>query len=210
MKKQIIIGTGILFLLMSSLLSAQSNIGFMGIGAQLGYVSVSNDIGGAIDFGANAALGTIIPKLKLGAKVRYWKKGVEESGSDSYYGYTVSWESKATYSEINIAALATYTFDKPGSKMVPYVGGGLGLAMSKFKYEYSSSTSGSMIKASGVNETNGSLDDLDSSDTGLALHLVGGVLYPASPTIDAFAEVGYTTDGYDHFGVYVGGIYKLK
>ena len=208
MKKQIIIGIGIVFLLMSSFLSAQSNIGFMGIGAQLGYVSIESDIGGAIDFGANAALGTIIPKLNLGAKIRYWKKGTEESHTESYYGMTYTSTAKTSNSEINIAATATYSLGKPGSKTNPYVGGGLGLAMSKWKVE-SSSSSSPLVKASSVNVANGSLS-MSDSETNLALHLLAGIIYPASPSIDAFAEVGYTTGGFDHFGIYVGGIYKLK
>jgi len=176
-------------LVMSVTAFAQANIGFNGIGVKVGYVMPEDPIESTFGFGLNADLGTITPKIKLGAFLDYWSKSY-----DYNYGYGV--ESEATFSVLAIGALARYDFTTSGN-IKPYVAGGLGLDFGTFKWEWE-------------NPLTGDKEDESESDSEFAIHLIGGAEMPLSPTMTGFAEVKYVISDPEYFGIFVGVMYKLK
>ena len=160
----------------------------MGVGGRLGFVMPEGDIDNTLGFGLNADLGTLMPELTLNAYLDFWTKGYDVG---AYYEW--SWTS------IGIAAIVKYQFAMEGN-MKPYAGGGLGFNISTWSSDYSGPT------------YPGWTGDLDTSDSefDVALHFLGGASMPLSPNLDGFAELRYTIDGADYFGIYVGVSYKLK
>jgi hypothetical protein len=181
--------SAILLLCVSMAFAGGSNIGLMGIGPEVGFVSIESSIGSTIGFGAAADLGWLTPQIALGAEVLYWGKT---------YGETSYWE--LTYSQIYVTALARYFFDKKkGASFSPYAGGGLGLVIGKVKSEYK-----------GEYDYYGT-GSYDNSSTGIGIVLLGGAKMALSPKMDGFGEVRYGTgEGADYFGIFGGVIFKLK
>ena len=181
MKKQILILGVVLAVVFTAAAFAKSDIGLKGVGGKFGYVK-PEDIDGTFGFGAVADLGKLTPQINLEGELLYWGK------SDKHEGFEVS------YSQIYISALAKYFFpQKKGAKWLPYAGGGLGFVIGKAKVK---------------SEFLGS-DNSDSS-TDLGIHLLGGMKTVLSPTMDGFAEVRYSIDGADFFGIFIGAIFKMK
>jgi len=176
----------IVFLATGSL-TAQSDIGLKGVGAHVGFVMPDDPMDNALGFGAQAALGTIIPDLHLSAFLDYWANSYDTGfGTDA----------EVTFSLLSIGALAKYHFAMDG-QFTPYAGGGLGLSIGTSKIDYSSEFFGDMSES--------------ESDTELGIHLVGGAITPLSDTLDGFAELRYTLgDDVDYLGIWVGVNYKLS
>ncbi len=180
----VILGTFVVFLLLVS--SVFGQIGFNGIGATVGYIFPEDPIESTIAFGARADLGTIFsPNMTLMAEFLYWSKGYDESELGVDYGW--SW------SQIHITALTKYSFAQPGADLIPYAGGGLGLVMAKSEWD------------TNIPGLSG-----DASETDLAIHLLGGIGYLLSPQMTGYAELRYTLDGADFFGIFVGVMYNLS
>jgi len=91
----------------------QSDIGFKGIGAKIGYMK-PEDIDGTFTVGAVVDLGTFIPELGWDASVQYWSSGNDEFESD--------W----SLADIAIKSTVRYFFPTAGN-VAPYAGGGLGI-----------------------------------------------------------------------------------
>ncbi|MBN2321834.1 MAG: porin family protein [Acidobacteria bacterium] len=166
--------------------SAKSNIGLMGVGAKVGYLSIDDIDESAIGFGGVVDLGQLMPRLNLEGEVLYWGKS-----------YDYGWGGDAKFSEIIISALGKYCFPMKGSKMLPYAGGGLGLVLSKFSWDAPAGYSGYV-------------DDSSESETDIGFHLLGGTYYDLSPQMKGFAEFRYTSNGADFWGIFAGFIYNLK
>ena len=169
---------------------AQSNIGFNGVGARVGYVMPEGDIENTFGLGLNADLGTITPTISLEAFLDFWGK--------KYDSGTAGWE--FSYTVTTIGAVGKYYFETSGD-FEPYVGAGLGFEIASAKittpaYSYPGYT------VPGTETTD--------SNTELAIILQGGATKQLSEKMDGFAEVKYVISDIDYFGIYVGVMYKLK
>ena len=186
-KKMLAVGTVVLVLLMSSAVFGQTNIGFMGVGATVGYANP--DFGeSTIAFGARADLGTIFnPNVGFIAELLYWSKGYDVS----YYEWS--------YSSIYINALGKYSFGDPEASFVPYAAAGLGVCFGKSKSEWK----GEALPFGYEYET------VSVSNTDIAIHVVRGVDYRFPPSLKAFAEFRYTLGGWDFWGVFGGVMFEL-
>ncbi len=162
---------------------AQTDIGFKGIGARLGYVMPEDPIDNTIGFGVQADLGTIIPEIHVGALIEYWKK--------SYDVGSASW----SWSEFVIAPTAKYYFPVQ-SEFKPYGGGGIGLSIGKWSEKYDYAYLGQQ--------------EYSASDTKLGIFFMGGAEYEFNPNVTGFAELKYHMDGADYFGIFVGATYYFS
>ena len=175
----------VVVLLFGSLAFAQTDIGFKGVGAKLGFVSIESGIGSTVAFGALADLGTITHDIHLGAFFDFWSKSYS---AGTGYGYNADW----TYSEFTFGGLAKYYFKLENSSFKPYAGAGLDLAIGKVKWN--------------AGTVHG---DFSSSKTDLGFDIFGGADYPFSPNVTGFAQVGYHIDGANYFGIFAGVVYSL-
>ncbi len=202
MKRQIVLlGIILIVLIAGSYAFGKSDIKLNAVFGKVGYVMPGSDIDATFGFGGGVNLGTITPKIGLEAELWYWKKGYEEK--TDYYKVTSS------ASELNIAAIARYKLGKPGAKIQPEVGGGVGLAMSKVSSEMESDYP--FMKTASPMAPMAIDGDGDSvSDTGLAIHLSGLIRTALSPQIEGIAELRYTLNGFDHLGIWVGISYLLN
>ncbi len=190
-KKLLVIG--IFCLLLAGLSTAQTNIGFNGIGPMIGYVSPEN-IDGTIAFGARADLGSI-SKFGFMADVLFWSKGQKETSV--YYSYEYS------YSSFYVTALGKYSFGDPNAQLRPYTAAGLGFCFSKVSADEHYMVVKSLPSAT-------SPMSLSDSNTDLCIHLIGGVDYQLSPQLTGFAEFRYMLGGWDTWGIFAGAIYNLS
>ncbi|MCI0556095.1 MAG: outer membrane beta-barrel protein [Anaerolineae bacterium] len=92
-----------------------AQLGLYSIGAGVGYVSVANDIGGGIGFGAGANLGEIAPGFSLRPEIGYWSVSNDQFGVD------------VTTSDFIINGNVIYSFMNGMEKSPFYAGAGLGL-----------------------------------------------------------------------------------
>lgn len=166
--------------------SAQADIGFKGVGGQLGLISISEgDAGSTIGFGAFAELGTIMPNLALQAGVDFWSKSWDTGNSDVEY----SWR------DIAIGAAVRYEFPINNPKLVPYAMGGLALHF--FNAE--------------VTSTNNFFGDFssDASSTDLGVDLGGGARYKMNDQFTLIGQILYRLADADVFAIMVGGSFAL-
>jgi len=200
-KKMLAMGTVILVLLMTSAVFGQTNIGFNGVGATVGFVSPEGGIGSTIAFGVRADLGTVInPNVGFMAEILYWSKGYDESFLGGSWGWS--------YSSMYISALGKYSFGDPDASFVPYAAGGPGIVFGKVKSEWKGETF--PYKAIPGAESVTSVESSSISNTDIVIHIIGGVDYRFSPSMKGFAEVRYTLGGWDFWGVFGGVMYNLK
>ena len=160
---------------------AESGIGLNAIGARLGFVLPEDPIDSTIGLGLNAALGDIMPNLQLHGYLDYWSKS-----------YDITANVGASFSVFGIGAIVKYLFEVEGD-IQPYAGGGLGLNIGSWKQD----------------AVSGFTSETSNSTTDLGIHLLGGASMPLNEQIDGFAELKYTIDGIDNFGIWVGIYYKL-
>ena len=140
--------------------------------------------------GIQADLGTVAKDVHLSALLDFWKKSYDEEVVVP--GFTAA-SGEASFTEIVIGATAKYFF-QTASQIEPYAGAGLGFTIGRSKWEATYQG----VKHEGSH-----------SDTDLGFHLLGGVEYPLSPTVNGIAEAKYHLDGADYFGIYVGVMYLL-
>lgn len=169
----------ILVLGISSLSYGQTNIGFKGVGAKLGFVGPEGGVDNTIAFGGIVDLGNITEMIKFGAFVEYWSKSV----------------GAADFSALAIAATGTYNFPMEGSKLSPYVSAGLGFTRAKVGVE---------INLGPFGGGSGSV-----STTDFAFNVAGGVELPLSPKMTGRAEFKYNIGGIDYWGIFAGVLFAL-
>ncbi len=138
-------------------------------------------------------------KIAVGLDLALLSQTVKNESTGSY---TIS--SKATQTTISVLPTATYFF-KSDSKLIPYLGAGVGYASSKTKYTYSG--------------YEGNESQEDTTD-GFAWKAKGGVMYLITPSIGldlgvSFSQVSGNTDYpnyvYNEWGMIEQvGTYKVK
>src|SRR4249920_1194900 len=134
-------------------------LGIKGIGARLGYVDPENASGAAM-LGLHMDAGTIVRGVHLQPYMGYWSTGVNVSGVS------------ADMSDLEFGTNVDVDFPLQGSRMTPYLGGGLGL-------HFLSADSNVPNAAS-------------QSDTKFGLNILGGIRNQMMPNVSLFGEVGYS------------------
>ena len=138
---------------------AQSDVGLgvKGIGARLGYVD-PEDASGTAAFGVHVDAGTIVRNVHVTPYFEYWSAGASVGTSS------------VDFSDLTIATDVNLDFPMHGSRMTPYLGGGLGLHFLSFD-----STPGPS----------------PGNETKFGFNIQGGVRNQVMPNISIFGEARY-------------------
>ena len=130
-------------------------LGFKGLGARIGMVD-PEDASSTIDLGIHIDAGEFARNLHLQPIAEYWSVGVDVGTAD------------IDISDFSLGMDLLLDFPLQDSRVVPYVGGGLGMHWLKFD--------------DGV---------VDESRTKLGLNLEGGVRTDVMPNLSLFGELRY-------------------
>lgn len=179
MKKMLVVSLMISFILSFATVGSAMDIGFKGIGGKVGLVIPDYLGDNTFGLGVIAAMGTIIPELRAEASVDYWGKSWDA-------GY---WE--WGWSIITISGTAKYDFPI-GKSFIPFVGGGLGLAINK----WSSDWKGGQETFFGVGYLDSQIDTSDT-DIDIVFHGVGGIDIPVGTNMILTLEAKYSLGGTD-------------
>jgi opacity protein-like surface antigen len=139
--------------------SGATGLGIRGIGVRLGLTD-PEDASGAFMYGVHLDAGTIVPNVHLIPSLEFWSVGTDVG--------TYS----ADYSDMAIKLDANVDFPLQDQRLVPYLGGGLGLHRLKF-------------------ESNAPMT-VDATSTKIGFSILGGMKNEFTPNLSLFGEVGYT------------------
>jgi hypothetical protein len=168
--------------------AAQSDLGLKGAGLQVGFVN-PEDMDATVGFGAFVDLGTVAPRVMLGAHVDYW------SASEGQFGI------EASVRDIAVGARAKYLFDVPSTRIHPFAGGGIGLHFVDAEVTIpDQDIMGVILPGSSVSD----------SSTKLGLDLGGGFYAPINPRMSFVTElwVGVVSD-VNQLSFKIGMLYNL-
>ncbi len=161
-------------------ISFGQKLGLYAIGAGAGYVSVSNDIGSGFVIGAGANLGEIAKNLSLRPEIAFWSVSKSVGGVDL----------KTTDFIIN--ANVIYGFPSEGSKLLPYIGGGLGFNALSQELTFLGAK-------------------ISNSFSRIGINLLAGVSYAVSNKVWLHAEPRYVlASDVNHFAIFGGVAFGLK
>jgi opacity protein-like surface antigen len=135
-----------------------TGLGIRGVGVRLGLAD-PEDASSAFMYGLHLDAGQIVPNLHLTPSLEYWSVGTDVGLYNT------------DYSDLAIKVDANLDFPLQDQRLVPYLGGGLGIHRLKFSTD----------APGGV----------DQSDTKLGFTLQGGLRNDFAPNLSLFGEVGY-------------------
>jgi hypothetical protein len=167
---------------------AQSDLGFKGIGGELGFVN-PEDIDATLGLGVFADFGEIVPNLMLEGYIDYWSKSQEEFGVE------------ASVRDIALGAKVKYVFDIAHSNIRPFAGGGLGIHFIRGEVTIADqSIEGFYFPGMSVGDTS----------TELGLDFGGGMSIPINVKTEFLTELwfGIVSD-VNQMSFKVGAVYKL-
>lgn len=150
--------------------TAQSDLGFKAIGAQVGMVS-PEDLDATFGFGVFADHGTITPDIRLESHIEYW------GWSEDFNGGSTS------VRDISVGARGKYMFETTSPSIRPFVGAGLGIHFLRAEVDIPEQDLGGgfIIPAMSASD----------SETRLGLDLGGGMEMPVNPNANFIAEAWY-------------------
>ncbi|HQU74102.1 MAG TPA: outer membrane beta-barrel protein [Calditrichia bacterium] len=166
-------------------LAAQADLGFKGVGAKVGFVSVQNDIGSSLGFGVMADWGTILPRLNLFSSLDYWSHS-ESAGNNA----------EGSWRDITVAATAHYYFPLSSSKVMPYAAGGLAIHFYKASVDI-------------PNQAGFNFGSASASTTAFGIDLGGGVQMNLSPTLDLVADGRFRVGEANFLAITAGALYRF-
>lgn len=187
MKSLKVVVLSLMVLAIFSSASAQTEIGFKGIGPRLGFVLPEDPIESTFGFGAQVDIGKIGP-MRLFAIAEFWSKSY-----DAWSGYEVNAE--WSWSQFVIGPMAKYYFNASGS-IKPYTGGGVALSIGKWSWEHTDPVVGYLEQS--------------DSDTDIGFFFAAGFDFQLSPDMVGFVEGKYHMDGADYLAIFAGFTYMLK
>jgi opacity protein-like surface antigen len=167
---------------------AESDIGFHGVGARLGFVDPEG-LDMTVSFGGFVNLGTVAQRVRIEPYLDYW------SQSEGSFG------TEASLRDFAFGARGLYNFPVSNPDLRPYAGAGLGLHFLKSKVSVPDMDLGGGVIIPGYT--------LEDSNTELGLDLGGGIATAVSPSTDLLAEAWYTVSDVELFAIRVGVEYKL-
>jgi opacity protein-like surface antigen len=143
----------------SSQSSQNVGLGIRGVGASVGFVDPEGG-SSTVSLGLHLDAGTLAPNLHLKPYFQYWSVGASSGG------YNID------NSDVAFAADLNYDFPIQGSRVTPYLGGGLGLHFLSSDASVPGGTS--------------------TNNTKLGIDLQGGIRSIVMPNFSLFAETKYT------------------
>lgn len=146
-----IFGACVMLLSVSTIASAESDIGFKAIGPRLGFVDPGSNLDGTIEFGAAMEFGEFVRQLHWNGSVSFWSTSREYHYFNDNYDWTLR--------DIILRSGVDYHFLE--GDWEPYAGGGLGLHF--YSWDYSNAPNYS-----------------NSNDNKIGLYIDGGVEHPLS------------------------------
>jgi len=138
---------------------SDAGLGIKGIGARIGYVDAEGG-SGTLALGVHVDAGTIVPNVHVTPYFEYWSVGADVNG------YFVDRSDLTTALDVNA------DFPMSGSRITPYLGGGLGAHF-----------------LDGIPASGGSSNT--TSDTQFGFNIEGGVRNQVMPNISLFGELRY-------------------
>jgi opacity protein-like surface antigen len=185
MKRSIFLAALILGAIWAPSAMAESDLGFKGIGAAVGYVG-PEDIDGTFSIGAFMDHGNITDRISLESRVDYW------SQSESAFG------SEASVRDIAVGARGKYNFVVSNPKIQPFLGAGMGVHFVKAEVS---------MPDFGIPGMPTSVED---SMTKFGLDLGGGISTPVAPRADLMGELWYgIVSDVNQFNLRFGMCYQL-
>lgn len=136
----------------------EPGLGFQGLGARLGFVDPEG-ASSTLELGVHVDAGQIVKGVRLQPVVEYWSLGQSIGPYDS------------DFSDLSFGADVNVDFPLQDSRIVPYVGGGLGLHF----LSYDSTVPGVP----------------DNSKNKLGLNIQGGIRNDIMPNLSLFGEARY-------------------
>lgn len=124
----IFIGACILLSTCCTIASAESSLGFRGIGVRIGYVAPEGDLDGNVEFGVAFEFGEFVRHLYWDGSVSFWSTGRD------YQYYTGSQYDKYNWSLRDLVLRSGVDYHFFEGPWAPYVGGGLGLHFYSWDY----------------------------------------------------------------------------
>jgi len=171
--------------------TAQTNLGFMGVGVRLGYVS-PEDVDGTFGLGVFADLGTFAPRVMFEGYADYWS-----SSEDIPTG------GEASARDIVLGARAKYAFPVNHPKIQPYIGGGLGIHFVSTEVSTPAIDMGGGVIIPAMT--------LDDSTAKLGLDFGGGMNFNVNETTAIQGELWYgIVSDVNQFSAKVGVLYRLS
>jgi len=131
-------------------------LGIRGIGARIGFVD-AEDASSTVAWGVHLDAGTFVQNVHVVPYFEYWSAGASVNGFD------------VSTHDLTIASDVNFDFPMQGSRITPYLGGGLGVHF---------------LSA----EANGTTQD----KTHFGLNIQGGLRNQIMPNISIFGEAKYT------------------
>jgi len=131
-------------------------LGIRGLGARIGFVDAEN-ASSTVAWGVHLDAGTFVQNVHVVPYFEYWSAGANVNGVE------------ASNSDLTIASDVNFDFPMQGSRITPYLGGGLGVHFLS-------------ADANGVNE----------DKTHFGLNIQGGARNQIMPNISIFGEAKYT------------------
>jgi opacity protein-like surface antigen len=174
--------------LMSTGVSAETDIGFKGAGLELGIVN-PEDVDATWGIGVFADLGTFMPQLGFSAYADYWGKNQDEFGTEF------------DFRDIAIGARTKWYFPIKNPKIQPYAGAGLGIHFLKAKVTIpDQNIGGTLVPGSTATAT----------DEKIGLDIGGGMTAKLNDRADFVGEMwlGLVSD-INQMSMKVGILYKL-
>lgn len=136
-----------------------TGLGIQGLGVRLGLTD-PEDASSAFMYGLHLDAGTVVPNLHVVPSLEYWSVGTDVGVYSS------------DYSDLAVKLGLGLDFPLQDQRIVPYMGGGLGIHRIKFD----------------TNVPNVP----DASDTKLGFDILGGLRNEFTPNLSLFGELGYT------------------
>ena len=134
-------------------------LGIKGIGARIGFVD-AEDASSTVAFGVHVDAGTFVRNVHVSPYVEYWSAGASVNGFD------------VNTSDLTIATDVNLDFPMQGSRITPYLGGGLGLHFLSADANFPGGTS--------------------QDQTNFGLNIEGGFKNQIMPNLSLFGEAKYT------------------
>ena len=191
MKRHSLISTLIILgLLFPAVSSAQTELGFQGVGFMAGLVAPEN-LDATVGFGLIADLGTFTEQIALEANLNYWSQSEGMSG----FG-------EVSIRDIAFGGKTKYFFPMTNSSLRPFAGAGLSLHFVKAEVttEEIDLGGGFIIPGTSVGD----------SSTKLGLDLGGGMATSISEKTDFIGELWYgVVSDINQFSFKLGVLYKL-
>ena len=167
--------------------SAESNLGFKGIGPRIGYVDPDGPYDGTVEFGVAFEFGEFARQLHWDGSVSFWSTGRDypywDNSRNNWYRYNWKLRDFVLRSGVNYHFLE--------GEWVPYAGGGLGLHFYSWDYNHAPYYN-------------------NNSDSKLGAYIDGGIEHEFSENWTGQMQLQFDFADPDQTALLLNFIYRLK